>query len=62
MKFWTRKKFKGTAQLKKKINPTRVPIEKKESVGSTISGNRSSGSDSRRVAFILATAKGIHPS
>ena len=31
-KFWTRKKFKGTAALKKKINPTRVPIEKKESV------------------------------
>ncbi|MBB4398904.1 IS4 family transposase [Bradyrhizobium sp. ERR14] len=32
VKFWTRKKFKGTAQLKKKINPTCVPIEKKESV------------------------------
>jgi Transposase DNA-binding len=32
VKFWTRKKFKGTAQLKKKINPTRVPIEKKESI------------------------------
>jgi hypothetical protein len=32
VKFWTRKKFKGTAQLKKKINPTRVSIEKKESV------------------------------
>lgn len=32
VKFWTRKKFKGTAQLKKKINPTRVPIEKKECV------------------------------
>jgi hypothetical protein len=32
VKFWTRKKFKGTAQLKKKINPSRVPIEKKESV------------------------------
>lgn len=31
VKFWTRKKFKGTAALKKKINPTRVPIEKKES-------------------------------
>ena len=31
VKFWTRKKFKGTAQLKRKINPTRVPIEKKES-------------------------------
>ena len=32
IKFWTRKKFKGTDALKKKINPTRVPIEKKESV------------------------------
>jgi hypothetical protein len=32
IKFWTRKKFKGTAALKKKINLTRVPIEKKESV------------------------------
>jgi|SRR5215831_851746 len=30
-KFWTRKKFKGTNALKKKINPTRVPIEEKES-------------------------------
>jgi hypothetical protein len=32
VKLWTRKKFKGTAALKKKINPTRVPIEKKESI------------------------------
>jgi hypothetical protein len=32
VKFWTRKKFKGTAALKKKINPTRVPIERKESI------------------------------
>jgi hypothetical protein len=32
VKFWTRKKFKGTAALKKKVNPTRIPIEKKESV------------------------------
>jgi Transposase DNA-binding len=32
IKFWTRKKFKGTAALKRKTNPTRVPIEKKESV------------------------------
>ena len=30
-KFWTRKKFKGSEALKKKINPTRMPIEKKES-------------------------------
>jgi hypothetical protein len=32
VKYWTRDKFKGTAALKRKINPTRVPIEKKESV------------------------------
>jgi hypothetical protein len=32
IKFWTRKKFKGTNALKKKINPTRVPIEQKESL------------------------------
>ncbi len=32
VKFWTRKKFKGTSALKKKINPTRVAIDKKESV------------------------------
>jgi hypothetical protein len=32
IKFWTRKEFKGTNALKKKINSTRVPIEDKESV------------------------------
>jgi hypothetical protein len=32
IKFWTRQKFKGTTALKKKINPTRVPIEHKESI------------------------------
>jgi hypothetical protein len=31
VKFWTRKKFKGTNELKKKVNPTRIPIEQKES-------------------------------
>ena len=31
-KFWTREKFKGTNALKKHINPTRVPIEEKESI------------------------------
>ncbi|MFN8721119.1 MAG: transposase DNA-binding-containing protein [Rhodospirillales bacterium] len=30
-KVWTRSKFKGTAALKRKIKPTRVPIEEKES-------------------------------
>ncbi len=32
VKFWTRKKFKGTNALKKTVNPTRIPIEEKESV------------------------------
>ena len=31
-KFWSRDKFKGTRALKRKINPTRVPIEQKESM------------------------------
>lgn len=31
-KFWTRSKFKGTNALKRHVNPTRVPIETKESV------------------------------
>jgi hypothetical protein len=32
VKFWTRQKFKGSAALKRKVNPTRVPIEHKESI------------------------------
>ncbi len=32
VEFWFREKFRGAAALKRKINPTRVPIEKKESV------------------------------
>lgn len=32
IKFWNREKFKGTNALKKRINPTRVPIEEKESI------------------------------
>lgn len=31
VKFWTRKKFKGANALRRQVNPTRVPIEKKES-------------------------------
>jgi transposase-like protein len=31
-RFWTRAKFKGTNALKRHVNPTRVPIEQKESV------------------------------
>jgi hypothetical protein len=32
IKFWTRDRFKGTNALKRTINPTRVPIEEKESI------------------------------
>ena len=32
LKVWTRSKFKGTAALKRVVNPTRVPIEGKESI------------------------------
>ena len=32
VKFWTRAKFKGCNALKRAINPTRVPIEQKESI------------------------------
>jgi hypothetical protein len=32
VKFWARQKFKGTNALKRSVNPTRVPIEQKESV------------------------------
>ena len=31
VKFWTRSRFKGTTALKRHVNPTRVPIEEKES-------------------------------
>jgi hypothetical protein len=32
VKFWTRKKFKGTRALRNRVNLSRIPIEKKESV------------------------------
>ena len=32
VKFWSREKFKGANALKRKVNPTRVPIEEKESI------------------------------
>ena len=32
VKFWTRKVFKGTNALKRRVNPTRIPIGEKESV------------------------------
>lgn len=32
IKFWSRSKFRGTNALKRSVNPTRVPIEEKESI------------------------------
>ena len=32
IKFWTRKKFKGARSLYRKVNVTRIPIERKESI------------------------------
>lgn len=32
VRYWSRAKFKGTAELKRHVNPTRVPIEGKESM------------------------------
>ena len=32
IKFWTRKKFKGCNALKKRVNPTRISINQKESI------------------------------
>jgi hypothetical protein len=32
VKFWTRKRFKGSRALGRKVNATRIPIEKKESI------------------------------
>ena len=31
-RFWTRQVFKNTNQMKRKVNPTRIPIEEKESI------------------------------
>jgi hypothetical protein len=43
IKFWSRQKFKGTAALKRKVNPTRVPIEEKESVKWLLNLRQSTG-------------------
>jgi len=43
IKFWTRDKFKGANELKRHINPTRVPIEEKESIRWLENVRRSTG-------------------
>jgi hypothetical protein len=58
IKFWTRKKFKGTDALKKKINPTRVPIAQKESIRWLENLKQSTATlGTQRGAFISAIAK-----
>lgn len=58
IRFWSREKFKGTNALKKRINPTRVPIEEKESIrGSTTCGNPPYCWGIRRDACILVIAR-----
>ncbi|WP_234811063.1 transposase DNA-binding-containing protein [Xaviernesmea oryzae] len=58
VKFWSRDKFKGTAQLKHTINPTRVPIEGQEtSVGWKTFANPSGFSVNQTDAFMSAIAK-----
>ena len=54
VKFWTRKKFKGTNALRKRINPTRMPIEGKESMRWLDNLRRSTGllGDPARCAHI----------
>jgi hypothetical protein len=57
VKFWNRKKFKGTAAPKRKVNPTRVPIEKKESAGWKTSSAPLKSSARPGAAFISATGR-----
>ena len=39
-RFWTRKEFKGANEPKRHVNPTRVPIEEKESDRPPLGGPR----------------------
>lgn len=60
VKFWTRKKFKGTNALKRKINPTRVPIEEKESYRWLENcGSQQHCCNARNGVFILAILRVI---
>jgi hypothetical protein len=36
VKFWTRKRFKGRRALARKVNATRIPIEKKRAFAGSI--------------------------
>jgi len=54
-KFWTRKVFKNTTQMKRKINPTRVPVSDKECI-KWIDGmhqsNKAANTDNAKVVYI----------
>ena len=58
IKFWTRKRFKGTAALKKKVNPTRIPVERRRaSSGWRTYGMQQRLPTIRRDASISGTAR-----
>ena len=59
VKFWTRKVFKGTNELKRCVNPTRIPFGEKERVcvGSTILWQRQRCLANRGAAYISAIAR-----
>src|SRR5262245_11847319 len=61
VKFWSRKKFKGIAALKRKINPTRVLSRRRKALdGLRICSNRLSASVDLRVVFMSAIVKAIY--
>ncbi|MDR6352472.1 hypothetical protein Q3H59_004162 [Pantoea sp. SORGH_AS 659] len=56
VKFWTRKKFRGTNALKRKINPPASPLRKKKVTGGwIIYDNQRIYCNVRSDAYILAT-------
>jgi hypothetical protein len=57
IKFWNRRKFKGTNALKRKVNLTRVPIEEKAFVGWKMFDNRRRSSANHSVVCTLGTGK-----
>lgn len=52
VKFWTRKAFKGTNELKRRVNPTRIPIGEKESMRWV--DNRGDDGATRRIGAMCA--------
>ena len=40
VKFWTRKEFKGSNELKRHVNPTRVPLHRRKAFGGSTTSSR----------------------